>query len=247
MEKVKNIITQIENTKNVKILYACETGSRAWGFPSPDSDYDVRFIYMHEKDWYLHLQTKKDTIEFMDGDWDVTGWDLRKSLLLLKKSNAPLIERFNSPIEYFSVPNFKLEFNELIKAYYSPIAVFFHHYSLAIKFWDGITNKDEYRLKTFFYLVRSLLSCNWILKDSNVVPMEINKLMKYSDDTVNKRLNDLIALKSTVNEKYLHAKDLYLAEWIANVFDELEKSKNNLAVCKADMKLLNDYFLQKMK
>src|SRR6188474_2004988 len=120
MENIQHILTEIERKKNIKILYACETGSRAWGFPSPDSDYDVRFIYMHEKDWYLLLSQRKDTIEHMDGDLDITGWDLKKSLLLLRKSNATLIERFQSPIEYYAVDGFKNDFKTLIKKYYSP-------------------------------------------------------------------------------------------------------------------------------
>src|SRR5689334_24149442 len=90
MKTIEQLLKEIEKEKHVRILYACETGSRAWGFPSPDSDYDIRFIYMHEKDWYLSLSQKKDTIEHMDGDLDITGWDLKKALTLLKKSNATL-------------------------------------------------------------------------------------------------------------------------------------------------------------
>ncbi|KYP14560.1 nucleotidyltransferase domain-containing protein [Flavihumibacter sp. CACIAM 22H1] len=134
-ENIRRSLLQVEEQFQVKILYACETGSRAWGFPSPDSDYDVRFIYQHPKNWYLALHEQKDTIEFMDGDLDITGWDLRKSLQLLKKSNVPLVERFNSPIIYLD-KNFSAAFNELIQTYYSPTAVFFHHYSLATKFWE---------------------------------------------------------------------------------------------------------------
>ena len=160
MQNIANILTSIAQKENVKILFACETGSRAWGFPSPDSDYDVRFIYMHERDWYLSLSQKKDTIEIMDGELDVTGWDLRKCLTLLKKSNAPLIERFQSPISYYAESGFKESFKELIQDNYSPTAVFYHHYSLAEKFWEELKDKQEIKLKSYFYLIRSLLSCH---------------------------------------------------------------------------------------
>lgn len=107
MQDIPQIVRKIAADKNITLLYACETGSRAWGFPSPDSDYDVRFIYMHERDWYLSLNQHKDTVEYIDGDLDITGWDLKKCLALLKKSNVPLIERFQSPIEYYAAPGLK--------------------------------------------------------------------------------------------------------------------------------------------
>jgi uncharacterized protein len=244
MENIKHILIKIEQKKNIKILYACETGSRAWGFPSPDSDYDIRFVYMHERDWYLSLSQRKDTVEIMDGDLDITGWDLKKCLTLLKKSNAPLIERFQSPIEYFAVPGFKEEFKKLIAAYYSPTAVFFHHYSLAKKFWEDLKDKDEFKLKSYFYLIRSLLSSNWIIKDNSVLPMHIEGLMQYIDEEYKGRLRELIALKATVGEKYLHKKDEKLNEWVLNLFECIEAEKENLMANKADMRLLNEFFLK---
>lgn len=244
MKNVNYVIEEIEKKKQIKILYACETGSRAWGFPSPDSDYDIRFIYMHERDWYLSLSQRKDTVEIMDGDLDITGWDLSKCLTLLKKSNAPLIERFQSPIEYYAVAGFKEGFKQLIENYYSPIAVFFHHYSLAKNFWEDLEDKDEFKLKSYFYLIRSLLSCNWIVKDKSVLPMEIEGLMKYIDEDFKEELRKLIVLKGTVGEKYLHRKDDKLNERILNLFERIELSKESLVANKADMSLLNEFFLK---
>lgn len=246
MENIANKLKEIEEKKRVRILYACETGSRAWGFPSPDSDYDVRFIYMHERDWYLSLSERKDTIEHLDGDLDVTGWDLKKSLILLNKSNASLIERFQSPIEYYSVVGMKEDFKSLMEKYYSPIAVFFHHYSLANKFWEEIKDEKKYKLKSWFYLLRSLLSCNWIVNNNTVLPMHIEGLMKYSPDGVNAELRKLIELKSTVGEKYLHQKDDQLNDWIAGVFNMLELTKSNLIVNETNMEALNNFFLKKL-
>lgn len=244
MKQVKDRLREIELKKSIKILYACETGSRAWGFPSPDSDYDIRFIYMHERDWYLSLSQRKDTIEHMDGDLDITGWDLRKSLVLLKKSNATLIERFQSPIEYFSAEGFKREFKSLIEVYYSPTAVFFHHYSLAQKFWEELKDKEEVKLKSYFYLIRSLLSCNWIVKDKSVLPMDIEGLMKLIDTERRDEIRDLIKLKGGVGEKYLHKKDESLNKWVSSLFETLEGSKVNLGVSKADNSALNSFFLK---
>jgi len=244
MQNIQTILTNIEQKKKIKILYACETGSRAWGFPSPDSDYDIRFVYMHERDWYLNLSQRKDTIEIMDGDLDITGWDLRKCLTLLKKSNAPLIERFQSPIEYYSVPGFKDDFKKMIEGYYSPIAVFYHHHSLAKKFWEELKDKDEYKLKSLFYLVRSLLSCNWILEDKQVLPMDIFGLMQYATDEQKLKINELIALKATVREKYQHPKDTNVHEWIVAWFEKAEAGKDKLEAKKKDIADLNEFFLK---
>jgi predicted nucleotidyltransferase len=180
----------------------------------------------------------------MDGDLDITGWDLKKALTLLKKSNATLIERFQSPIEYYAVPGFKDDFKKLVEGYYSPTAVFFHHYSLAKKFWEEIKDKDEFKLKSFFYLVRSLLSCNWIVQDKSVLPMHIEGLMKYSGPEINSQLRTLIELKATVGEKYLHKKDDKLNNWIIAKLEWLETNGQNLGVSKTDMSLLNEFFLK---
>jgi len=101
-EKIKKYLTEIEQERNIKILWACETGSRAWGFPSTDSDYDIRIIYVHNTDWYLNLTEEKDSIELMleNNDIDISGWELKKSLNLLRKSNAAMLERIQSPIVY---------------------------------------------------------------------------------------------------------------------------------------------------
>ncbi len=244
MQHIQNILTQISLEKDIEILYACETGSRAWGFPSPDSDYDIRFIYMHKRDWYLSLSEQKDTIDQMVGDFDVTGWDVRKCFGLLKKSNAPLIERFQSPIEYMSDAGFRDEFKNLITKYYSPIAVFYHHYSLATNFWEDLKDKEEIKLKSFFYLVRSLLSCNWIINDDSVLPMQIEGLMKYIDDDLKNKFRKLIQLKAAVGEKYLHKADADLFDWIKTMFEKLTLAKDNIKINNADMGSLNQFFIK---
>src|SRR5690349_14763485 len=96
---VREHLNKIENEFRVRILYACESGSRAWGFPSPDSDFDVRFIYVHDRDWYLSLSEDRDTIEKnLPGDLDIGGWDIRKTLRLISKSNVIPLEWLQSPI-----------------------------------------------------------------------------------------------------------------------------------------------------
>ena len=106
-EKITKKLSIIEKEYNVKIIYACESGSRAWGFESQDSDYDVRFIYFHDLNWYLSVEDRRDVIEKpADGVFDINGWDLRKTLKLLRKSNPPLLEWLQSPIVYNKIDNY---------------------------------------------------------------------------------------------------------------------------------------------
>jgi uncharacterized protein len=102
LDEIQACLSDIEKTHQVKIIYSCESGSRAWGFPSADSDYDVRFLYLHPVDWYLSIEDKRDVIEVpIKNKLDITGWDLRKALQLFRKSNPPLLEWLGSPIVYW--------------------------------------------------------------------------------------------------------------------------------------------------
>lgn len=200
---------------------------------------------MHTKDWYLFLNEQKDAIEFMlNEELDITGWDLRKSLLLLKKSNAALIERFQSPVVYYSVNNFGDHFKKLIAEYYSPAAVFYHHYSLAKKFWGDIQDQQKFRLKNYFYLIRSMLSCNWIIESDAVLPMHIEGLMELIDDERKTELRKLIEIKSTVNEKYLYTKDESLNTWILALWNKIEGAKDKLGAISSSYTLLNEFFIK---
>ena len=115
-DKIQNKLKQIELEKGVEILYAVESGSRAWGFASPDSDYDIRFIYKHDLDYYLSLWEQTDVIEFMtEDDLDGSGWDLRKTVKLLAKSNAPLLEWIYSPVVYYENEAFMNQMRALAK------------------------------------------------------------------------------------------------------------------------------------
>ena len=107
-DQIQQRLRQIEQDRDVRVLYACESGSRAWGFASTDSDYDVRFIYTHDRDWYLSIYERADGIELGvdEENIDLSGWDLRKALRLFLKSNAVIFEWLYSPIVYFQDDTF---------------------------------------------------------------------------------------------------------------------------------------------
>ena len=245
-EKIIGYLEKIEKEKNIKILLACETGSRAWGFPSPDSDFDIRMIYVHQRDWYLSLSEKKDSIEMMleNNDIDISGWDLRKSLRLLQKSNPPLLERIQSPILYKYDPNFLSEITLLANAQYSRIATIHHYFNMAKKFLAELKEKEEYKLKKFFYALRSATACKWILEKEALAPIEFKKMLAGLDieNTLLSKINELILLKSSISEKYLHEGEKELFSFIENCIRATEENKNKLPTSKGNSEELNIFF-----
>jgi predicted nucleotidyltransferase len=172
-------LNAIATDNNVTILFAIESGSRSWGFPSPDSDYDVRFIYAHDKDWYLQVFEQKDVIELeINAVLDINGWDLKKALALAAKGNAVVFEWLNSPILYQAHPCFETILRQGVNEGFNPAAAFHHYYSLARKFMTYLGDpKDSVILKKLFYLLRALLSAQWILQKRTIAPVEFDVLM----------------------------------------------------------------------
>lgn len=219
MEKhIQEKLKEIEKEKSVKILYACETGSRAWGFPSPDSDYDVRMIYMHEPEWYLTLSDKKDTIEMMldDGELDITGWDFKKCLKLLWKSNGALLERIQSPIVYHNTGGLTEMFKHYADKCFAPIAAMHHYSGMAKNSFDDIEGKEEIKLKKLFYALRATLACKWILEKDSIPPIVFITMVNELefDEKLKDKIRSLIELKSGKNENYVHPAEKELSDFI---------------------------------
>ena len=119
VEEIRKKLREAEEKEKIKIIYAVESGSRSWGFASPDSDYDVRFIYVRRLEDYLRLDQKRDVIEWqMDAVFDINGWDIRKTLMQFYKSNATVFEWSNSPVVYDEAPEWK-EVCQTARAYFS--------------------------------------------------------------------------------------------------------------------------------
>jgi uncharacterized protein len=247
-EKIKKYLSDLEKEKGIKILLACETGSRAWGFPSPDSDFDVRIIYKHEKDWYLSLTEEKDTIEYFleNNEIDISGWDLRKSLRLLAKSNPPLLERIQSPIIYTVDKEFLSGINSVAQKTYSRIATIHHYLSMAKKAFEEVVNSEEYKLKKFFYALRASVACLWILEKEEIPPIEFVKMLNGLDLPLNlkTRIGELIEIKSTISETYLHKGESVLIEFMMTSIQRAENESQSLPASKGKMTDLNDFFLK---
>jgi predicted nucleotidyltransferase len=175
--QIRTELARIEQENGVRVLFAVESGSRAWGFASRDSDYDVRFVYAHACDWYLSVSEDRDVIEEPISDaLDISGWDLRKALRLLRKSNPSLLEWLKSPVVYQADPAFALLFGLLASEYHSPGRLFQHYLHMAKGNWSAQSRGDRVRLKTYLYVLRPLLACRWIERGLGPVPMSFQVL-----------------------------------------------------------------------
>ena len=199
-EEIQAALSDIQSQEGVVILYACESGSRAWGFPSEDSDYDVRFIYLRPRDWYLSidLEERRDVIERpIDDQLDVSGWDLRKALRLFHKSNPPLLEWLGSPIVYLEQSSTASKMRELAKTFYSATACMYHYRHMAEGNYRNYLKGYRVWIKKYFYVLRPILAINWLERDLGMVPTEFEKLVQgvLSDRQLITDIHDLIEQK----------------------------------------------------
>jgi predicted nucleotidyltransferase len=171
-------LERIEREENVRILYACESGSRAWGFASKDSDYDVRFIYIRPEDWYLSLLEKRDVIERpISGLLDINGWDLKKALNLFRKSNPPLLEWLQSPIVYKDTGAFAEHIRSLSSLTFSPKSCMYHYLHMARGNYREYLQGEQVKIKKYFYVLRPILACEWIERTNTMPPIQFEQLV----------------------------------------------------------------------
>lgn len=191
---------QMERENNIRILYAVESGSRGWGFASADSDYDARFIYIRPIEWYLSIDEKKDYIEYpIDDLLDINGWDFKKALQLYKKSNPTLMEWLSSPIIYMDNYSLAQKLRQLLPDFFSPVPTIYHYLHIARNKYQEIMSSNNVRIKKYFYILRPLLACMWIEKNSTMPPMEFSKLManQMLDQVMIAEINKLLQKKTS--------------------------------------------------
>lgn len=226
-----DIISRLQNAEkehNVKVLLAVESGSRAWGFASPNSDYDARFIYVNRPEWYLSvgLEEQRDVIEYpIVDDIDINGWDLRKALRLFWKSNPAFVEWIQSPILYSQSGLFAASARQMMPKVYSCERGIYHYRSMAKTNYRGYLRTELVPLKKYFYVLRPLLAVRWLEKSKTAAPIEFDKLMQViSDDKpLVSSIQELLELKR-------HSPELGLSKQIpaihAFIEEELQRLEN---------------------
>jgi predicted nucleotidyltransferase len=199
--KIKAKIAEIEQQEHVRVLHAVESGSRAWGFASPDSDYDVRFIYVREPEFYLKLEKTRDVLEWqLDDVFDINGWDLQKALRLLHSSNPTLFEWSGSPVIYKTTDawaDIQLEIND----YFLAKSGLYHYLSTATGNYREYLKGETVKLKKYFYVVRPILACKWILNKNCPPPMLFSELAEAElEPEMRPIIDHLLKLKAAAPE-----------------------------------------------
>ena len=202
--KILQRLKDIESKYDVKVLLAVESGSRAWGFASKDSDYDVRFVYVHKKDWYLTLIEGRDVIEEMDPDgvMDFAGWDIKKALLLMGKGNCAFAEWLNSPIIYYKDEEFFKPVNCLKDDYFRKVSAVNHYYHMATNHDKRYLEKRGCELKRFMYHLRGLLAAKYAALYGTYPPVLFGDLVDkmVCDTSIKAEIVDLVRLKQESRE-----------------------------------------------
>ena len=248
-ELITGELLALEKKENIKILFAVESGSRAWGFESKDSDYDVRFVYVRPLEWYMSISRRKDTLEVMiNEDLDFAGWDLNKALELLAKSNQPLGEWLNSSIVYMNRDNSISEFSELFDKYLRENALVYHYLSMASKDLETLREKKEIKLKKYFYMLRSLLASKWVMTYHEKPPILLSKLLALTENKeVLNETDKLLEMKKAGNESTKIIGNEIINEFIFDTKKEVEEMVKNIPNSKnTDLKFLDRFFLDKV-
>ncbi len=234
--RIHDEIARIEAENEVRVLYACESGSRAWGFASPDSDWDARFLYIRPTNWYLsiNVETRRDVIErpIVD-ELDLNGWDIRKALGLLYKSNPPLLEWLGSPIEYLNRFDCHAMLQEAVEQCFSPIACAYHYKQMARRNYEAYLRGQSVRLKKYLYVLRPLLAVRWIEAGRGIVPTAFAPVLE-SELPLNEHsaarsdVDQLLRLKMAGGELSEGPRLKYLHAWIEGELERLSHKQFDL-------------------
>lgn len=229
ISRIQQKLTEIEEKGDIKILHCVESGSRSWGFASPDSDFDVRFIYIRKPEFYLKLGKTRDVIEWELNDiYDINGWDIQKALRLLHNSNPTVFEWNHSPIVYRTSENWE-KVREIINDYFLSRTGMNHYLSTARHNYKEYIKGDEVKLKKYFYVLRPILACRWIMDRGTPPPMLFSELMNAElDENLFDPVNKLLEIKMRTSELGTGKRIDVINEYIEKQFEILKEKLDSM-------------------
>lgn len=222
---IKAKLREIENKYNVRVLYACESGSRAWGFASPNSDYDVRFIYVRPVEDYIGsiLKSEHNTTitETSDELYDMVGLDIIKAAGLLYKSNQQIMEWVNSPIVYVRDDDFN-GFADLVPKYFRLKESMYHYFNMMREDYEKYVVKSVSTVpaKAYCYMIREILCLNWLLQNETIPPVLFEDVLSIDrTDVFGRGLNKILEAKKSSDEVAEIKVSNDINNWIRTYYD----------------------------
>ncbi|MBU2776386.1 nucleotidyltransferase domain-containing protein [Acidithiobacillus sp. CV18-2] len=203
-DAIEDRLRGVESAHGVRILYACESGSRACGFPSPDSDYDVRFIYARPLSEYLRVNPGRDVVELpIKGDLDISGWDLRKALQLMLKGNQAIFEWLFSPVVYRSHSAFLKECRHVSTRAYRRRAALGHYFGIASRIAAEHLHTDDAPIKKVLYVLRTMLAGRWAAENPEPPPISMDLLVAGTlmEAAIRQEIMDILKAKQSAMER----------------------------------------------
>ena len=246
-EEIIKKLEQIEKEENITILLAVESGSRAWGFASPNSDYDVRFIYKRNLNEYLKLEKVRDVPEKpIENDLDISGWDISKTLKLLYLSNPSFCEWLKSPIVYKKTEEVA-ELEKLAQKYFSKTKILNHYYHIAVTHYEKhIKEKKKVNLKKYFYILRSIAAALYTIRKEDIAPIEFD-VLRNSEFPI--EINEIVDKMVKIKKENIETKEIdkikkldsFIEEKIKEIADNIKQLGKDEPL---SWKALNDYFIK---
>lgn len=222
VETIYDRLTAVERDYDASLILAVESGSRAWGFSSADSDYDCRFLYRRRPERYLSLWPVRDVIETpLDRVYDVNGWDIDKALRLLVKGNAVAIEWLMSPIVYRDDPAVRQLIAEFAREHADPNGVRRHYLHLATQQYERhLATSDRWKIKSLFYVLRPIAALRWLRHHPGQVAPPMNLWELLADAELSQDVIDLARGYAEIKASTLESQDISSDPTLSGLFVE---------------------------
>lgn len=246
-EQVRERLAGLEREHGIRVVYACEAGSRAWGFASGDSDFDVRFLYVRPQPWYLGVTERKDGLDFpVEGALDFAGWDVKKALRLFLKSNGALLEWLYSPVVYREDDDVMSLWRSLVPDVLNPKALASHYLGMCRRTWLGALQSESVVAKRYLYALRGLMAASWVVDRRGPAPVRFLELRAGVEvpDAVDERIEALLEAKCEGEELGEIEPDAVLHGFLERGLEDVGSRISEMPSRFVDVGLLDAFFVR---